>query len=518
MVRSKEDILGKMSFPEFNLKCKLSFKFFVENMLGINTLGGVKKYQENWVDNVRKHRFLVIEAATGHAKTTVLGVWHTLWWCWKYKNQQVLVLSATLDQAKKVFRDIRNAIADNEILSEHFGDEKTARVWNEKLIATKEGNNEIRVVPYGSVRGYRAHLIYADEVDVWEDTEIYFEDVVSRLHPEGHIVLTSTPKNNTNLLWQIRERDKFSNQYFWIKTPAITRKDGSFFDVETFCEENFKDAVPTWPEAFSMDEIKLKWATQGKFKFISQQLVTILGETENAPFPIRTIYECYDNKLSFNTSVSEDAVYFIGADFANSDGEKADYTVYVVVEAKNKILTLKYIKKLPKGSKTPTKTFEMKSIYDIFNKYGSCRIVADMTNIGTEIIPQLRAAGMSVIEQPFQWTLRRELIQSCSNILQTGSEYVRIPRKNGPEYVNDQKLIDELQEQLAGFILIKSESGNENYKSKAPHDDIAIAFMMALKEASKMNIANVKPIISKKNELNSENILKNNSLVRVIKK
>lgn len=500
-MRLKEEILDGMSFTEFNMRCELSFKFFVEQMIGVTTYGGVHKFQQEWIDAIKKYRFVIIEAATGHSKSTVIGHWHTLWWCWKKRNQEVIVLSQTAGQAEKILRSIRNIIEDNELLAEYFGTERTARVWNQRMIHTKEGNNTIRVVSYESVRGERAHLCYCDEVDAWENTDVYFEDVVSRLHPGGHMVLTSTPKNNTNLLHEIKERDKIAKLYYFIKTPAITRKDGSFFDPKTFSEQDLDIAIPTWPENFPMEEIKIKWHSQGKFKFISQQLVTILGETENAPFTIKNLYECYDNKLAFSYTIHPDAIYFIGADFANSEGQKADYTVYTVIEVLNGIMTLKYIIKLPKGTKTPYKVEKMKELYNKFNKYGACRIVADVTNIGTEIIPQMRMVGMSVIEQPFQWRLRRELIQTCSNIIQTGAEYIRIPKKNGPEYVNEQKLIDEMQGQLAGFLLVKSDAGNENYKSKSPHDDIAISFMMALKEASKMMVSNIKPIIYKKGQI-----------------
>lgn len=515
-MRTKAQILeeNNMNYPEFNMRCELSFKFFVEKMIGINTCGGINPFQQEWVDAIKKHRFLVIEAATGHSKSTVIGHWYALWLCWKKKNQEIIVLSQSATQAEKILRAIRNIISDNELLKDYMGTERTARVWNQRMIHTKEGNNTIRVVAYESVRGERAHFIYADEVDAWENTEVYFEDVVSRLHPGGHIALTSTPKNNTNLLYQIRERD-ISKKYHWMKTPAITRRDGTHFDPRTFCEEDLDDAIPTWPGNFSMEEIRDKWATQGKFKFISQQLVTILGETENAPFSIKNIYACYDQKLAFSFSVNPDAIYFVGADFASSEGQKADYTAYVVLEYLNGVITLKYIKTLPKGTKKPVRIEELNNLFMKFNKYGACRVCADATNIGVDIVPELRMRGMSVIEKQFQWRLRREMIHTCGNIIQNGGEYVRIPKKNGPEYINEQNLIDELQKQLAGFLLVKSDAGNENYKSKAPHDDIAISFMMALIEASKMLISSVKPIIHKAGQIQEGNDLQR--LVKITK-
>lgn len=494
-MRTKSEILGNMSFIEFDFKAKNSFKFFCEELLGITTMGGIHNFQLEWVNAVKHYNYVVIKAATGHSKTMTLGVWHTLWQCYKNDHLEILVVSKNLAQAKNTFRHIRNAIELNPILSEILGNEKTARSWNEQFIETKQFNT-IRVVPYtSSIRSFRAHIVYCDEVDSYEETETYFEDVLSRLHPVvGRIILTSTPKGSTNLLAQIEDQD-IEGKYHSITTPAIVRKDGTHFNPETFTLEDFKYAKSTWPESFPLDVIKEKWFIQGKWKFISQQLCKILGETENTPFSLKTIINCYDKNLSFSKEVLQEAIYFIGNDFASSTGKNADFTTYVVIEFLNEVFTVKWIEILPKGTQTPEKMTKLKELYGIYNEFGSCRVVADATNLGVEIVPKIRNAGISLIEQPFQWRLRREMIKTVSNVMQNGGSYIRIPKMGGPEKVNQNKLVDELQKQLAGFLLIKSAVGNENYKSTSPHDDIAIAFMMALKEASKMSINMVSPRI-----------------------
>ena len=48
-MKLKEEILNGMSYPEFNMRCELSFKFFVENLIGVTTFGGVHKFQEDWI-------------------------------------------------------------------------------------------------------------------------------------------------------------------------------------------------------------------------------------------------------------------------------------------------------------------------------------------------------------------------------------------------------------------------------------------------------------------------------------
>lgn len=849
MSLSKEEILGNMSFIEFDFKVRNSFKFFCERLLGITTMGGIHDFQLEWIKAVKNNKYVVIKAATGHSKTMTLGVWHTLWQCYKNDHMEILVVSKNLAQAKNTFRHIRTAIELNPILSEIFGNEKTARVWNEQFIETKQFNT-IRVVPYtSSIRSYRAHFLYCvpkntkiftdtgseriedikegdmvmthkgsfkkvlktfhretsekmyeiynnemklkltinhplfikrgrqnqfkrsdrvrvgdmltfptrgrekyfkiskkrkglkefsnvmvvdrdmselmgyyvaegccrksdigftfnskgedeylnrveeilkkkfggivtwdkshswatslfyssvnisdtfenlfgkgalnkkipnciknspnhvkfrfiealingdghwgkryyrfttsskqlsldfrdilksvgikskirecinhkgsygsgnlsyyvnigirearmikswsnsiverkymnvpiteikekrstghvynlevednnsyiangitthncDEVDSFEETETYFEDVLSRLHPGGRIILTSTPKGATNLLAQIEEQD-IEGKYHWITTPAIVRKDGTHFDPETFTLDDIKDAKSIWPEMFPVKVIEEKWFVQGKWKFISQQLCMVLGETENTPFSLKTIINCYDKNLSFSKEVSQKAIYFIGNDFASSEGKKADFTTYVVIEFVDDVFTLKWIEVLPKGTQTPEKMVKLKELYEIYNEFGTCRVVADATNLGVEIVPKIRNAGLSLIEQPFQWRLRREMIKTVSNVMQNGGSYVKIPKKGGPEKINNNRLVDELQKQLAGFLLVKSSAGNENYKSTVVHDDIAIAFMMALKEASKMSISTVSPRVTGKN---NQRIRREDSMVRV---
>ena len=507
-MRTKEEILKKYNFVEFNLKCKYNFKFFCEELLGVTTYGGIHEYQEKWVELAEKYERVVIEAAAGFSKTQIMGVFYILWILWRKKDQEILLVSKTLGQAEKniLFR-IKRIIMDNEMLSEVLGDKDTALSWNAQEIRTKQGNWVINVPYNENIRGYRAHYIICDEADTFEETDTYFEHVTSRPHPGGKIIIISTPGGATNLIYQLKQNDP--EMYHFENTPAILRKDKSKFDPETFNISMFDEAISIWPERWPVKELSKKWDEQGKWKWITNYLCIILGESESTPFPMKNIVECYRTDLTFSKEAKQNAIYFIGSDFASSSGPKADYTVNVVIEFLNGEFTLKWISIPRKGIKRPEKVKDIKELYDVYNKYGCCRVIADDTNIGPDIISDLRSLGITTIQQPFQWRLRREMLKTASNVLQGGK--VHIPKKGGGDHINNDKLINELQKQLTGFLVITSNSGNELYKSTASHDDIAIAFCMALKEASKQVISSIRPIISglKNNEDNIKRELGN---------
>lgn len=497
--KTKEELLNGRSLIEFDFMAKNSFKFFVEELLDIKTKGGIHDFQLNWIRAIQRHNKVIIKAATGLSKTMTIGVWFTLWECYKKKDLKILIFSRTLDQAKNdVFGRIKEAIEGNPFLVEIFGDEKTAKKWKEGHIITKQ-NDEIRVRPYkNTVRGSRAHIIYCDEADSYEESNTYFKDVVTRLFPGGKLILTSTPDGPTNLFYEIKKRDEKTQEYYWIITPIITRKDGSLFDPKTFNMEDFKYAKPTWEEMFPLDVIiNERWNVQGRFDFISQQLCEVLGETSNSPFPLKNIIGCYNKNLGFSQDLEEGAVYFIGADFASSDGEKADFCAFSVIQFYKDTFILKWLEKLPKGTKYPEVLRRLQELYEIYNKNGTCRIIADGTNIGEIIVPKIRNAGMSVLAQKFPWTVKRDMIRSVGIVMQNGMPFIQIPVAGGINQINEIKVVDELQRQLAGFEEIKSVRGELNYKAPPAnvHDDLAISFIMALYHASKMSITIASPIL-----------------------
>lgn len=503
-MRSETEILDGMDRTLFDIKCKFDFKFFCERMLGLTDLGGLHNFQLDWFKLAEKSVNTVIEAPSSSSKTEIMGVCYPLWHLYtKNKKLEILLVSKTVAQAEGNLLDrIKDYIMDNEIMKKSLVPDNARTTWNKFGIKTINLST-IKNVPYNlNIKGYRAHLIICDEADSYEDVSIFFNHVTSRPHPGGKIILISTPEGTTKLIGQLKEKAEHSvefSDYTFMKTTSLIFKDTGEFvtgknikDLEDFNKLiNDGSIVPLWEENdnFSFRQLKQKFLL-GKYTFFQNYLCEIIGESEDAAFPLKCIIDTYDHKLKFNFEKNNNAQYLIGADFAISNGPRADYDAYVVVELLNEIYTVKHIE-VYKGLQRPQKIKRLKWLYECFYSTRGTRIVADESNMGTMVMNDLRALGATVIPQKFSGVARFELINILSNVFQSGGSMV-IPKN--PENEDDNKLVNELQAQLMGFKRAKTEKGNETFLSKAAHDDIAISLAMAIKEATKLNCRTVRPL------------------------
>ena len=495
-MRTEEEILNGMDRFEFDLKCFTDFKFFCENMLGLTEMGGIHDFQLDWVNLAEKNRNTVIEAPSGSSKTEIMGVIYPIWDLYRHPNEkrEIIVISESIAQSERnLLARMQNYILDNEILSKSFVPRDKRVSWTKTGFKTVNGSTVYNVA-YKHTRSYRAHLIICDEADAYEDPQIYFDDVTSRPHPGGKIILISTPKGTTRLIGRLKERKP--RAYVFHKTTVFVDKDGNPPNSEKIQEAddilNLKSQGyrTIWEEneKFSFETMAEDFEGSGRFAWIQNYQCEIVGFSEDAAFPLKSIIGSYDEELRMDFTINKNAMYFIGADFATSDGPKADYDAYVVVELLNNVYTVRHIY-TQKGVHPEQKAEVLKRLYETFSQGLACRIVADESNAGSVLIKMIRARGCTVIPQKFNGAARWSLILTTSNIMQSG--YIKIPRNPLQEdYI---KLTNTLQDQLTGFIRSKTDKGNDTFLSKAWHDDIAISFCMAINEASKQMTTYVKP-------------------------
>ena len=69
-MRTKHEIFKGMDETLFFIKCKISFKFFVENTIGLL----IEKHQVDWVTEVENNSRTCIIAFTGSGKSECLGI------------------------------------------------------------------------------------------------------------------------------------------------------------------------------------------------------------------------------------------------------------------------------------------------------------------------------------------------------------------------------------------------------------------------------------------------------------
>jgi len=493
-MRTEKEILGKYTKAEFFIRCTISFKFFAEKCLKYTSDGKTIKippFQERWVRLAEVHRYLVLEAPTGFAKTEIMGSMYPLWLLFKRRNLRILLVSKILSQAKgNMLERMKIYIRENEILKEMLVPSGNDVTWNKDEVRTKNGH-WIKVVPYSDrIRGYRADYIGCDEVDSYEENNTFFEHVTSRLVEGGQMVLTSTPVGATRLIAILKEKQKSGQLKGWWfeKTQALVKKDGSKaynISPENVTYEMLSKCVSLWPEAYKTKTILDKWALQDKWNFMKNNMAEVLGDAEDAPFPIKYIMSSFDRKLDFTGEVDKAAEYFIGADFAISDGPKADFDFFTVVKKKNSRYTVVKVE-FYKGVDIPFKVERLVTLFDRYNEteYG-CSLIVDESNFGKEIERQVLSRGVPVINQSFHSAARKKLLTTMSQIFKSGS--IVIPRNPVPQYKDNMDCMEYgklLMSQLSGFLRTKSnKTGHETFESTAPHDDAAISLALALTEA-----------------------------------
>jgi hypothetical protein len=494
IMRTQNQILGKYTKTEFFMKCILSFKFFAEECLKFTSNGEriyIQPFQERWVMLAESNEGLVIEAATGLTKTETMGSMYPLWKMFKEKNLRILLVSDSLSQSKgNMLERMKQYITDNEFLSKMLIPDNRDTTWNKEEIRTKNGH-WVKVVPYSDrIRGYRADIIICDEVDAYDDTNIFFEHVTSRLFEGGKLICTSTPKGPTRLIAILRDKAKQGelSDWYFEKTPILVKEDGSKAYTcapENVTYEMIKDCVSVWPELYSTKNILKKWYIQGKWNFMSNNMAEVVGDAEDAMFPVKYIMKAFDRTIDFTNELDINAEYFIGADFAISDGPKADFDFFTVVKKKHGQYTVVRAEQW-KGKDIPFKVERLECLFNYYNEtdYG-CTLVVDESNFGKEVERQILSRGVPVIPRNFYSVARKKLIDSLAQIFKSGT--ITIPRNPNPEFKSNIDCVEYgniLKDQLTGFIRHKSEkTGSEFPHSTAPHDDGAISLALAIIEA-----------------------------------
>ena len=172
-----------------------------------------------------------------------------------------------------------------------------------------------------------------------------------------------------------------------------------------------------------------------------------LGEIDDAIFPIKNILDSYDYNRGFTERVNPNSTYFIGADFAISEGPRADYDAYTVVEKTGDQMIVVWIE-MHKGWQRPQKVNRLKELYEKYFVDGGTWLIVDESNMGTMVMNDLRNLGVPVVGQSFHSISRSKLLIDLSTAFSGGG--IIIPRNpdSDDECVKYSEL---LKDQATGF-------------------------------------------------------------------
>ena len=466
-MRKISEMIEDENIIDFLAKAKLDFKFFCEKILAgpplfLDTHGGIHDFQLEWFHLIQNNDRVIIQAPAGFSKTTIIGIAYPIWLAFNYRNLQILVISKTLPQSTRILGLIKQAIEENELLSE-LRPKSYLETWSKQEIKTTTACR-IYCRPFSiNIKGERVDYLLLDEIASYENPNIFFDYIVPRLNPKGKLAGISTPESITDLIHLIKTRS--GSEYIFKIYKAIV------------------DGKSIWPERFSIELLEKRKRELGEEYFEKNYLCNPKAESEDAIFSKKAILECFDKERGFSSEI--EGMAFIGGDFAISRAPAGDFDAYVVIDKAKGYYIIKHME-IHKGILTPGKVERIKQLHEL---YKPIRLPLDESNLGHGVVDQLRTEALPVVPYDFHPTKRRKYLNTLRNIID-GRKLIIPYSSEDPNVI---KMANLLFEQLMGFKEVENKlTGNKNYISKAEHDDVVMALAIALEEAVKHKSASMK--------------------------
>ena len=455
-MRKLKEILKGDSELFFNDKCYLDFKVWATRVFGFQ----IKIFHMEWMRMIHNNRFAVISAFRGSGKTTILGVVYPLWLCWFKPGTHILFTASELSQATKILDEVKESIENNEFLNELMPSNPST--WKKTELKMTNGSRIFCKAYTRHIKGVHVNYAFCDEIQDCADRDIFNKAIAPTVNrKKGHLVAAGTPDNPADLLEELKNRRGYVSGIY----PII-----------------IKPGIPRWPEVFPMDEINKIRRRDGEGSFQTQYMLNASAEVEGAVFPPKWITNCFDTNDMFGDKKYEESVCIIGADFAISQGSRADFDVYAVVEKVAAKTILRYAERhkgLPKDAKE-------QRLRELHRRFKPLRMIMDPSNIGEAIIQDLRNEGYPVIAGEFHPRARNKLLVNLQTMIQpnkNGKSELVIPRN--PEDPSTLAFTNKLVEELISFKEEKSQAtGMTSLISKGAHDDTVMALALACKGAS----------------------------------
>lgn len=462
-MRTKEQILQGEDETTFLTSCYFDFEKFYTRVLGME----VMHYHREWIQVLKDYKYIAISAPTGFGKTMLFGVGYPIWLSFFKPGSESLIVSNTIrSQSAEILETIKITIETNEILKQLIpADTKTS--WTkEKMIMSNFSKIQL-CANSKSVRGHHPDYEFCDELAIYDDHEVFWRDVITRVdNKKGTFAGVSTPVNTSDLLAQLMNKPGFFAKFY----PCLVDKEGK-------ADVNGESIWPTkYSKEYILNEIRGKSSLA---HFERNYMCNPKAEAEDPIYTLASIEDSYDVSRSFSNQ-TEGGIIYIGCDFAISSGPTADYDCYTVVEYLGDKIIVRHGER-HRGLPLPVKLERLRELKRIYNP---TMFIMDPNNVGTSIIIQLTMEGFPVESQSFQSLARRKLLIDLKSAID--NKRLIIPRNL--EHMETIEFTNKLTEELIGFRDITSfKTKTKQLVSTSAHDDTVMALAMACKGASVLN-------------------------------
>ena len=471
----------------FSYSIRQDFLSFCENVLGLE-LSEFHKEIVKLPINIG-NRYILIVLPVGHLKTTLFSKAYAIWRLFREEDFEVALVSSSERQSMKILGEVQNELEINPFLK-HLVPDNRNTAWNKSTLTTSNGN-KYYIVPFNSsARGIHPNVIIYD--DLLRETDVSMDKIKDIFwgvfFPRGqtkycqHIVI-GTPQSGDDLYAEIEEKEKKGEGWITVRKPAI------------ITNENGRWIEPLWKERFTLDELKNIKTNMGEYRFKREYMCNPLSSGASL-YPDNLLSACCDPNLSF--SYNTKGTVYIGCDFAMSTAASGDYNVYTVVdvingEYKRKIdlhgvtheVTVKdpvIIRHIERYRGASGHAERVKQLWDTFHPV---KVIADVSNFGGKIIPEIRQYGIAVEGQDFQRGPRNNLLIGLRRLIESDDPILKPPRLVIPTSQKDQtfSITTRLLKELRAMEQTKTRSRVSTFASSLDHDDMVMSLAMAVKDA-----------------------------------
>jgi predicted phage terminase large subunit-like protein len=314
-------------------------------------------HNEWWALVTNKHPQVAISAPRGHAKSTAITLTYLLAELCFRTSSYALLVSDTITQASQFLGDLKRELSDNDSLRSLFGIKEFLKDTEDDAIILCEDGHEFRVSAKGSeqkLRGLkwknkRPDLIVCDDL---ENDEIvmnkdrrekfkrwFYAALIPCKSVNGKIRVVGTILHEDSLLNNLMPK---SWDQYTFSSPLKTwsTRMNSWMAVKYKAHDE-KFAHILWESRYNRE-----WFEAKKADFYSRGLADVYSqEYLNEPIDDSV---AYFRKSDFQDMTDEDrdrkVNYYITADLAISESEKADYSVFMVAGMdENRVLHIKNV-------------------------------------------------------------------------------------------------------------------------------------------------------------------------------
>jgi len=451
----------------------VDFPFFSTKIVGREW----GKFHYEQAEFIINNRFACLLSPRGHLKTSIFSIDYPLWFSLRDK-MEVCLISHKLQKSQENIKQIRDIVMNNDFFKPYRPNREETSTKSE--IELKNGS-KIFVEPYSDrVVGIHPDLMILD--DILLESELTHQQVIeifkTCVYPTcnspmkySQLKVIGTPKNIGDLLFHELKKPEWG--FAWKRYQAV------------ITDSNGNWVKPLWSERTDLEYWRKERRRMGEFAFQREFMCNPIAAGK-CFVKEEHIYNCLDYGLEFKPQKLDGRV-FLGCDFSWGESEYADYSVFTVVQMKDRhvknngkreaeVKNPVIVRHITRFKNKPLSS-QVDAIQYIVSTFGVNRIYADESGYGKAFVDEMINRGLPVISQKFDAQSRNSLLVNLGSLIE--SERLVIPAKDSPDpsLHNSNILIGELK------TIKLPDKESSGFVSTGKHDDTVMSLALACSDA-----------------------------------